>query len=113
MGIYVSKIMAIIMVDFIDKLQPIKFISNNKLYTIDDTVVVSKLLSAIAIHFVSKSSNSKNYENNEIQRKIINIVTAIQAMSTLQGIKQLVESVDGIDNATIEPVGKLKDFANK
>lgn len=67
----------------------------------------------MVMNLISKSNDSKNYENNESQRKTINIITANQAISSLQTIRQFIESVKGINTSIFEAVGKLENFVNK
>jgi hypothetical protein len=41
------------------------------------------------------------------------MITANQAMSSLQTVRQFVESVEDVDISIFESIGKLEDFANK
>ena len=58
------------------------------------------------------NSDSDNNENDEPETTL-NMITANQAMSSLQTVRQFVESVEGVDTSIFESIGKLEDFVNK
>ena len=39
--------------------------------------------------------------------------SVLSAMSSLQTVRQFVESVEGVDTSIFESIGKLEDFVNK
>jgi len=58
------------------------------------------------------NSDSENNENDEPETTF-NMITVNQAMSSLQTVRQLFESVEGVDTSIFESIGKLEDFVNK
>ncbi|XP_050528133.1 tigger transposable element-derived protein 6-like [Daktulosphaira vitifoliae] len=81
--------------------------------TIDDNVVVSGMLTDKEIMGINISnSGSKNNEDDEPETTL-NMITANQAMSSLQTVRQFVESVEGVDTSIFESIDKLEDFVNK
>jgi len=56
-------------------------------------------------------SNSDS-KNNEPERTL-DMITANQAISSLQTVRQFFESIAGVDTSIFEAIGKLEDFVNK
>jgi len=96
-----------------DKLNIDQEITFQSYATIDDNVVVSGMLTDNEIMGINISnSDSENNENDEPETTL-NMITANQAMSSLQTVRQFVESVEGVDTSIFESIGKLEDFVNK
>lgn len=77
--------------------------------TIDDNVVSGLLIDNEIMGINISNSDSENDESE----RTLNIITANQAMSSLQTVRQFVKSVEGVDTSIFEAIGKLEDFVNK